>query len=460
MTDSSILFRQVEQIANESSKNAKEALVGSYAATDDDFKRVLEYAYNPFKTYGLRKRPETLGDNVGHEFDAGTWELLDDLIARRITGNEAIEAVRGEMTALSKESAELFWRIVTKDLRAGFSESTINKAVKGLIPDFPYMRCSLPDKSNMAKWDWGKGVISQEKADGMFVNVNVDDVGFVWVNTRQGSPVPLDNLPELAWALGQAGVHGHQLHGEMTVVGPEGKVLPREQGNGMLNSVIQGGTLDAGCHARIDLWDMIPLTMVRTKGKFDQPYAKRLSALLGAIRSADPRVIKRVDVISTRVVRSHADAMKHYRELLMSGKEGTILKHSEAAWKDGTSKDQVKLKLEVDVDLKIVGIVPGREGTKNEGRAGSFACESACGGLRVDVTVKNEALRDRVDADVSEFIGRILTVRANSVMPPSESSELHSLFLPRMVEADYRADKAEADDLASIKNQFEAAVAA
>jgi DNA ligase-1 len=167
-----------------------------------------------------------------------------------------------------------------------------------------------------------------------------------------------------------------------------------------------------------------------------------------------------IALIPTKIVRSLSDALAHYRELLTSGKEGTVIKHPEAIWRDGTSKEQIKLKLEVDVDLKIVGIVSGSPGTKTEGRAGSFTCVTSCGQLQVNVAVKNERLRDRVDANPSDYIGRIIVVRANSILPPSESNEFHSLFLPRMAEGDYRVDKTEPDSLQRVRDQFESAVRA
>jgi DNA ligase-1 len=117
----------------------------------------------------------------------------------------------------------------------------------------------------------------------------------------------------------------------------------------------------------------------------------------------------------------------------------------------------VKLKVEASCDLKIVGIVPGRAGTRTEGRAGSLACESECGKLRVDVTVKKETMRDAIDADPESWIGRIVPVLFNEVMRPGPNNPLHSLFLPRLEEVGVREDKSVADDLERVLEQFEAA---
>lgn len=441
----------IEQIAATSSKNEKEALLKANAG-DELLKQVLEYAYNPFKTYGIRKRPETLGDNVGNTFDDDTFELLRDLASRKVTGNDAIEFLRGELTALSKASAELLWRIVNKDMRAGFSESTCNKVWKGLIPDFPYMRCTLPKDAKLDEFDWKLGVISQEKADGMFANVDHEAGDVVRITSRQGSPFPLEPFGDLIPEIIDRFDVDTQTHGEMLVM-KDGKVLPREIGNGMLNSIAQGGQLDEGCRVIFMPWDQIPLSAVQTKGKYEVPYIKRLYQLRQQLNAVSGESII---LIETRVYHSLKDAYAHYRDLLLVGKEGTIIKNPHAIWKDGTSKEQVKLKLEFEVELEVVGFEAGNG--KNADTFGALKCQSSCGQLKVNVSGFTDAKRREIHENRDDWMGGIITVRANSILKPSESSEFHSLFLPRFVER--RLDKSVADDLARIEAQQQAAMEA
>ena len=447
------ILKAINEIAATSSKNDKQTLVNLYVG-DALFCRVLDYAYNPFKTYGVRKMPIGKAHNGFKQFDAETWTMLDNLIARTLTGNAAAMAIEAEIDSLDEDSAELLRRIIRKDLRAGFSESTCNKAKKGLIPDFPYMRCCLPKDAKLNTFDWTLGVVSQEKADGMFANINCELGDLVTITSRQGTPLPIEAFPELAAELAERIPPGVQLHGELLVM-RDGKVLAREIGNGILNSVANGGGFDAGDHPIYMVWDMIPLTAVVTKGKHDEPYIKRLSKIIAALKATPGSCVKLID---TKIVHDLGAAYAHAAQLMRGGKEGTVIKNPHATWKDGTSKEQVKLKLEFEVDLEIEGIVEGRVGTKNEGRAGSFACRTCDGKLKVDVTVKNEALRDSVDANPDEFIGRIIAVTANDIMAPSESSEFYSLFLPRMSEGDYRTDKTTADSLERVIAQKEAAI--
>lgn len=457
------VFDLIERVAATSSKNEKESLVKE-GCQSELFRRVMEATYNQLIAYnvGADTLAKITDDGLFavRGFDDQTWKILADLASGALSGNAAFEVIRGELAVLDKKSAQLFRRVLLKDMRAGFSESTVNKAHPGLVPEFPYMRCSLPDKSDMPKWDWTRGVFSQEKADGMFANVNHLPNGVVNIHTRQGSPFPAGVLAELESAVRATLLPSTQTHGELLVF-VNNELAPREIGNGILNSLLAGGSLEPGQTVVLQAWDQIPLEEVRSKNKFKIGYAVRLRALMEQLNSPKRLLApNRITLAPTKIVRSKAEAIEHYREFLRKGKEGTILKHADAIWKDGTSKEQVKLKLEVDVDLVIKAIVPGRTGTKNEGRPGSLTCETSCGQLRVDVTVKNEALRNHIEDNPDDYIGRITAVRANMVMAPSESNELHSLFLPRMVEAGYRTDKTVADSLEEVRAQFDAAVAA
>jgi DNA ligase-1 len=453
MFGSNHIMKIIDGIAATASKNDKQAMVKA-GCVDEQFKRVCQYAYDPFKTFGIVKYPGTMGEYVGNEFDAGTWELLDGLISRKLTGSAAIEAVRGELTTLSSESADLFFRIIRKDLRAGFSESTCNKAVKGLIPSFPYMRCSLPKDADLVDWPWVEGVISQEKADGMFANCDHEVDGRVAMRSRQGSEFPMDKFAGIESDVSKRTIPGHQLHGEIVVL-RDGVVCKREDGNGVMNSVLSGGDFAPNEKPMYLIWDQIPLASVIPKGKHNIGYKKRLIQIMQQLKNVAG---DSVELIPTRIVKSLAEAKLHAAELMKKGKEGTIVKHPGAVWKDGTSKEQIKIKLEFEVDLKIIAIVPGKDGGKNEGRAGSLTCATSDNLLEVDVTVKNEAMRDLVDALPEDWVGRIIAVVANDIMEPGESSSAYSLYLPRMAEANYRRDKTGADSLSRVLAQKQAAI--
>lgn len=453
--NSNDIFALIERIAADPKKTAKEAMLREHAG-DESLKRVLELAFNPFKTYGVKALPARTG-NGDLVFEARHWQLIEDLRARELTGGAARAAIADAFNGLSAESAQLLGRILRKDLRAGFSENTTNKAFPKLIPEFAYMRCSLPTDVKLAEWPWADGIVSQEKADGMFANVDVDSTG-VSVRTRQGNEVPLEALGDLPNQMAKYLVLNHQHHGEILIqrrADESWSILPREEGNGILNSISKGGEMPAGHRAIYLAWDAVPLSAVQPKGRFETPYKQRLQGLRDAFATmqeleADPLV----GLVPMRIVYSMAEALVHYREMLEAGKEGTIIKRLDNPWADGTSRGQVKLKLEVDVDLEIVGFNPGTG--KNAKTFGSIIGRAYCGQLVVNVNARSDKSRADIHARREELTGTIMAVRFNDIMKPKKPGELYSLFLPRLVEL--RQDKTTADSLERILAQFEAAV--
>lgn len=74
------------------------------------------------------------------------------------------------------------------------------------------------------------------------------------------------------------------------------------------------------------------------------------------------------------------------------------------------------------------------------------------------MAIKNEAMRDVVDADREAWVGRIVTLIANDILSPSPSNDSYSLFLPRLKEATFRADKTKADTLERVQAAMQLAI--
>lgn len=449
------IFDAIESIAATKGKNDKISMIGKLIESSE-FESVLIAALDPLTTYGVRKIPEKAANSTveEREFNDQTWQALKDLASRALSGNAAIQAIQSEMEALTQKSAELFKRIILKDLKADFGDSSVNKAKSGTIQTFPYMRCSLPKDTDFDEWDWAAGVISQEKADGMFANIDHEVGGNVFIKSRQGSVFPMEHFEQLAKDIVIATEEGMQNHGEIVVM-RDGQVLPREIGNGILTSVLKGGSFGPNEMPKFLIWDSIPLSEVKPKARYKaRGYKERL---FGIVRKMKNSPTISVAVIPTLIVHSLEDAYKHYADLLAVGKEGTVIKKGTAIWGDYTSKEQIKLKLEFDVDLEVIAVEAADANSKNAGRSGALLCKTSDDKLFVSVAIKNEKMRDEVDANPDDWISKITTVRSNAIMKPSQSNENYSLFLPRMVEAVYRTDKSVADSLLQVFAQEEAA---
>lgn len=463
--NSHMIMQAIDEIASVPGKNDKAGLLASYMK-DDDFLKVLNYALNPFITFGQRPARYT-GYSGTFVFDNSTYVLLDALADRSLTGGNAVAAMQMEFGRLDEKSAELLWRIINKDLKAGFGENSVNKIKKDFIPSFAYMRCSLPKDAKLEDWPWNTGIISQIKADGMFFNADIDET-FVNFTSRQGQPFPATNdfllLAEnfregFGHLLSEDFEEGIQTHGEL-LVEKDGVALPREIGNGMLNKLIQGTPLAPGLKLTALLWDCVPKANTGKKGFYHVPYLTRLRMLNSAVGMLQAkRVDRQISVIETKVVRSYEEAMAHYMDARRRKLEGTIAKKPTMTWKDGTSKDQVKLKQEVPVELEVFGFEEGKEGARTALTFGALKCRSACGLLEVDVgTGFSDELRREINEAREEWIGAIITVKGNEIMVNKDGKKKHSLFLP--VYVDRRLDKSVADTYEQIVEQYANAVEA
>lgn len=449
MNYATTLFAKLQQLEATPGKNDKLAIIKTF--TPDEL-RLVKLAVDPGVNFYIAQIPSIQPHTA--EWGQREEHLLLALNRRDITGGTARDAVVESLTWLSPEHGELLRRVILKDLKCGVGVTLVNTAFPGAIVEQPYMRCSLPDKSNLKKWGpavWIEGVYSDEKADGMFAALTTSPEGSVSLASRQGSTFPPDALPALHTV--HKPLLGTQLHGELLVLDQDEKLLERQVGNGILNSLLQGGDLPAGHTVCYLVWDVIPYSAAVPGGKCDTEMATRRQMLKTMVEGHD-----HIAVIPHRVVHSLADATAHYNELLAEGKEGTIVKNPFGVWKDTTSKDCVKFKLAVNVDLKLIGFVPGNG--KNAATFGSARMSTACGQLVVDVSGFTDAARADIWARREHLLSveRVFTVCANQVLKPGPNNELHSLFLPRVVEE--RLDKVNADTLDEVLAQFAAAVGA
>lgn len=451
------IFDVIEQVAADPSKKAKEAILAKYK-DDKDFRDALYYCYNPNFTYGMKKlppcNPAWHGDSL---FDtAPVYELLDNLRTRKLTGNSAQSAVQGMLESLTEKSATLLSRIILQDMRAGI-DSTINKAIKDLIPEFAYNRCSGMDKLGNVSLP----AYSQEKMDAMYANCDVLSTDVIYFSSRSGKEIPTTDacFKVLLEDIQQSFPVGWRLEGELIVeelFGEVWKPLERQISNGIVNHISKGeGGVGENQRISYVVWNIVPLENV-AKGKDDQPYSVRL----GQLTSFIGLMTRAISVVPTRVVSTLKEAFEHCAELLKEGKEGTILKAMGTLWKDGTSTDKIKMKLKFQVELKVVGFTKG-EG-KNASTFGALRTESSCHLLKVDVA---SGLKDKASEGVTrqqildewlDWEGGIITVEANGVNFPSKSNNHYSLSLPVFIER--RFDKKVADDVPTIIAQRDSAI--
>lgn len=437
------ILRALDTVAAVSGKNEKSVLLTAYMV-DPTFERVMKLMLNPLISF--YKRPARSKVFGTEHFSDDTWTLLDRLATRQLSGNAAGHAVDRALSTLTPESSELLWRILHRDTRAGFSEGSINKIKPATIPEVPYMRCGLPSDVDLDLWPWARGIYVQQKADGTFFSLTVRQGG-VTINSRTGFEWPLEFYGELGDLF--ATFPDGQYHGEMLVY-EDGKVLPREVGNGILTSVNKGSPFPTGCTPVPHLWDVISLDSLTRRGTCQTAYADRFATVQKVVEGFGGGLVQ---VIETIIVHSLDEAYAVSGRYIREGKEGAVIKHPDGIWRDtgsGASPDAIKIKLQAPCELRITGLTPGKG--KNAKTFGSLACTSECGQLEVNISGFSDELRLEISKGPDRFIHSIITVKFNDITKPNKKTKLYSLYLPRFGEL--RPDRSSADTLERIQQQL------
>ena len=416
---------------------------------DPEFTRVIKLAYDPLVTFGVLNVVIPL-EKGEHNFDEETYDIFAALSSRRLTGNNARAIVVEHMCTLNDLSQILMFNILKKDLRAGFSMRSINKAVPNTIKYPAYLRCSTIKQVPLSRLNWKNGVYAQMKADGMFCNITVSgsttSSGITEISTRNGQKFNKYFNDRIAGML----LPGYQYHGEIVVYDYGSLLLPpvlldRKTGNGLVNSVLKGG--DAVWDTRYDfrfiLWDMIELAHVENR-YCSVTYENRFEALKVVLSGLWPRI----QWVEGEILYSEDESVEYFNWVTQVGHEGIIVKDRQAIWKDGTSQLQVKMKAEKECEMIITGILPGLG--KYENTCGSIQCESLDGLVETKVSGFTDDTRDAIWRSKEDWLDSIVTVRFNEVTDNKQFKNLYSLFLPRFIEL--RQDKDIADTTDYILN--------
>ena len=185
----------IKEISSDDGKLFKENVIKREAlAGNDVFFAGLRYALDNFTTFGVKKIPVRSGvDGPGVSFNKFS-ALADKLIFRQLTGNAALNEIDILMNAATNEEFNMWYRrILTKDLQAGFSESTVNKAVKGVSLDYhiPVYECQLAKDCVDEDGEFDESLLCGQKQidtklDGMRVLTVVYPSGHVVQFSRNG----------------------------------------------------------------------------------------------------------------------------------------------------------------------------------------------------------------------------------------------------------------------------------
>jgi len=466
--DASSAMELLDRIAATSSRNDKEILVMN-VATDPFMRRVFKQAYDPFITYGItppqvyRHGSDARRLTLGPECD-DIWKMLADLAERSLTGNAAATAVKTTMEMLDARSAELLWRILSKDLRCGITEKTIAKMAPGILTVFNVMLSHKYERKRIKHFPVG----IEPKLDGLRAPCMVRN-GEAKFYSRVGNHFPaLDVLgpavvemvkkahfylttiereygsPAAAFYEMLGGLHGPS-------IALEGEAL-----GGLFAETI-GAVRKNGSAVEYHIFDAVPYEFMAKSDLtvFERPHWQRrifIEFLFGYAPKDGP-----LRLVPRRSAASHDEIdtiFEEYRATLLSDYlaqgdaelateirkatgdktlEGAIVKPLDGIYQKKRSHSQLKMKAEETEDLRVVGAFEG-EG-KYAGKLGGLIVDR--NGIEVRVGGGfSDVQREEIWNDQPAYIGRLMEVEYHEVTPDG------SLRHPRFKR--WRDDKDEA----------------
>ena len=419
----------IKQIESDNSRLVKESIVLAEAkAGNAEFFEGCRLALDSMITFGLKQIPEkTDADGAGLPWESFTLALTG-FTTRNVTGNTARDMVATMMKSATKEQWNGWYRrILIKDMRAGFSESTINRVTEKEYTHFsvPVFSCQLAhDSANHESKVTGKKII-EVKLDGVRVITIVYPDGRVDQFSRNGKE--LVNFPHVKEQL-------VKVAGQFT----EPMVLDGEIMSGSFQDLMKQIHRKSSAKANdavLNLFDALPLAQFEL-GESATTQEQR-SEWLKTWFEANETALPNVTVVAQEMVDLDTpEGQLRYKEInvkaIAGGYEGIMLKDALAGYKCKRSVAWLKLKPFIEVSLTVTAV---EEGTgKNVGKLGALVCEGTDDGKDICVNVGSGFSDDNREAYWTArdaVVGKVVEVRADAITQNQDGT--YSLRFPRFL---------------------------
>jgi DNA ligase-1 len=305
-----------------------------------------------------------------------------------LTGDAARNAINhARIKATAEEWNGWYRRILMKDLKADFSESTVNKVCAKDFPKYvvPVFKCQLAqdcvdDEGNVAEELLAGKKQVDVKLDGMRVLTIVSPDGQVDQFSRNGKEL-------LNFGVVKAQIAKHAVYFK------EVMVLDGEIMSASFQDLMKQARRKTDVQADdsvLNLFDIIPLREFKAgKGTLPQKFRTvHLNQWFAPIEAFMPNVT----VVGTETVdldtKEGQDRLSEINAKALAGKyEGIMLKDPEAVYECKRGDAWLKMKPFIEESLTVVGVEEGKVGSKFEGTMGALVCKDMVGDKLVEVNV-------------------------------------------------------------------------
>lgn len=454
-------FRVISDLEKHDSRINKENIIETQAKNgNDEFFAGVRLAYDTRITFGVKQIPEKLvqgGSGLAWaDFNAVASKLID----RTLSGNAARNAVNDLMEqATTAEWNGWYRRILLKDMKAGFSESTINRVCKKLFPQYTInvFECQLAkdcvdEDGNVDESELHGKKIIDTKLDGMRVITIVFPNGSVQQFTRNGQEI--FNFTVIRDQISRAALASNL---------EEAVVLDAEVMSKSFQDLMKQARRKTDVQADdsiLNVFDLMTLKEFKEgKSKFKQ--IQRLT-MLHRWHAKHAETMPNVNVLGYEIVdldtMSGRDRLMEINKLALASKaEGIMLKDPDAVYECKRSKNWLKMKPFIEESLTVIDVEEGKPDSKFVGTLGALVCQGVVDGKMVRVHVgggysiklraqlwakhtgkpviwkKKEASRwvEYTEMpDGAPIVGMIAEVRADGLTKP-QTGEIWSMRFPR-----------------------------
>jgi DNA ligase-1 len=426
----------VTKISHTSSRNAKiDILTQEALAENTELFEGLRYAFDALITFGVKKIPTF--SKITRDYKELPWEdfkiVLEKLRNREATGHDARDLIHDAMMQSNGPQWDEWYRkILLKDMKAKFTESSVNKALKAAGSKFakkhviPVFEVQLATDSNKVPQKMKGKKRIESKLDGTRVITIAFPSGLVQQFSRNG--IAIENFPaivsqfeKIATKLTEPVVFdGEIMSGKFQDLM---KQLKRKK-NVQTNDAV------------LNLFDVLPLAeFLQGRSKFTQ---MQRSAVLEAFYEKNKDIMPNVAILDYEIVDlDTTEGRKRFEEInraaIEAGLEGLMIKDMDAVYECKRGFNWLKLKPVISVDLTIVALEAGEEEKKFENTLGALVCEGYDGDKFIRVNVSNvgeESNRDKFWKNPDLLIGQVVEIHADAITK-SESKDHYSLRFPR-----------------------------
>ncbi len=343
----------LELVSKTSSKNEKLAILKK--GRTDRLTHLLDAVFNFNRKFFLIKVPsQSKVASKEKDLHAEFIKLLALLESQEERGNEAIARVQSFMDKCTKQQATWYKRVIQKDLKAGFSVKTANKAGFN-IPVFEVMLAKDGKNCKKLKEIVKAGVWVSPKFDG-YRCLAVIRNGDVTLFSRNGSVY--QNFPKIEKSLAGCFPKGNHVF--------DGEIMS-DDFQSMQKTAFASKKRTTVGDVRYHIFGIIPYEEWASQ-KFKMKTNDRIGNLKIKSKKFDNNLVL-VDQIYTTSLDGVYGLEEEYVTI---GYEGAMMLPNIPYYLGKKTNKLLKFKTMLSQDCKVVGLYEGKEGTKYEGMMGGF----------------------------------------------------------------------------------------